>query len=366
MEYKQERYALNRWCQFRSQVVEAEFMNYERAASLGIVRVLMLIVGSIFALFIFSDVYFYRYKDIFPVAILLRAIGLTITIVTFFLIRRVKRYNNVLIVVTLAQLVIFAIYLLNLHLLQANQLYLQFMTAMLFVMAVFLIPNLWKNCVIAACVILAGYITFRVFLLVPAETVSTFMQGIYLGICLICCAIFLFGRETSRRKQFATEKLLEHMAITDGLTNIYNRARFEHVLGGWIKNKRRSPFSLLLFDIDNFKKVNDRFGHTAGDQVLVGVSEQVSAHIRDEDIFARWGGEEFVILFGGTGLEKASELAERLRRAVEVNPHADVGKVTISIGIAEYREGETITEFVNRADEKMYEAKKAGKNQVMK
>ena len=365
MGYKHESFAMNRLCQFRSRAVEADFMNYDRSVSLNIVRVLMLIVGLIFALFIFSDFYFYRDLNIFPVAIVLRLIGLIVTIAAFFLIGRFKHYNHALIMVTLVQLLIFAIYLLNLHLLGATEIYIQFMTAMLFIMAVFLIPNLWKNCIIAGSVILAGYIFSRIFFLVPTETVSTFMHGVYLGICLVCCAIFLYGRENSRRKQFVAERLLEHMAITDRLTNIYNRVRFEYMLGTWIKNKRHNPFSLILFDIDDFKKVNDNFGHTVGDQVLVGTSEVVSAHIRDEDIFARWGGEEFVVLFGNTGLEKAKELAERLRRAVEVNPCADAGKITISIGVAEYREGETITEFVNHADEKMYEAKRAGKNRVM-
>jgi diguanylate cyclase (GGDEF)-like protein len=155
------------------------------------------------------------------------------------------------------------------------------------------------------------------------------------------------------------------MSITDRLTGIYNRGRFEYFLGHWIKSSRHNPFSLILFDIDDFKKVNDRYGHTAGDEVLIKTTETVSAHIRDDDIFARWGGEEFVILFGGTPIERAAELAERLRKAVEDNPCGESGRITISIGVAEYRKDETITELVNRADEKMYEAKRAGKNRVM-
>jgi len=365
MNYKPEQFALNKLCQFRSRDVESDFMDYDRSVSQNIVRVLILLVGSVFALFIFSDIYFYRDKSVFPLAVGLRAVGLLITVAAFFLVGKFKRFNHALIMVTLMQLALFAIYLVNLHILQATQLYLQFMTAMLFIMAVFLIPNVWKNSFIAGCIILAGYLIFRANALTPLESATLTMQGIYLGICLACCAIFLFGRENSRRKQFAAEKLMEFISITDSLTAIYNRSRFEHVLGTWIKNMRHNPISLLLFDIDDFKKVNDRFGHTVGDQVIVGITEVISAHIRDEDMFARWGGEEFVLLFSNTGIERASELAERLRRLVEVNPHVEAEKVTISIGVAEYQQGESITEFVNRADEKMYEAKRAGKNQVM-
>jgi diguanylate cyclase (GGDEF)-like protein len=364
MEYKQERFDLNKICQFHSREAESDFMEYERIASLNTVRILMLLMGIVFALFIFSDYYFYGDKGIFPAALGFRGIALFITLGTFFFIGKFKRYNLALVMVTLTQLAVFAIYLLNLYILHGNQTDLQYMSVMLFIMAVFLIPNVWKNCLIAGCVILVSYITFCLKHINPGELTALLQRGVYLCICFACCAVLIFGREKSRRRQFAAEKLMEFMSITDRLTGAYNRGRFEHVLGTWIKNMRHNPFSLLLFDIDDFKKVNDCFGHTVGDQVLVGISKIISSHIRDEDIFARWGGEEFVVLFGSTDITQAAELAERLRMAVEVNPYAEVGKVTISIGIAEYRKGETITDFVNRADEKMYEAKRAGKNRI--
>jgi diguanylate cyclase (GGDEF)-like protein len=159
------------------------------------------------------------------------------------------------------------------------------------------------------------------------------------------------------------------MSITDRLTGIYNRGRFEYILDLWIRNMRHDPFCLLLYDIDDFKKVNDHMGHAVGDQVLVETSKIISASIRDDDIFARWGGEEFVILFSGTKIERAAELAERLRKAVESNPCGEAGKITISIGVVEYRRGEpageTIPDFFKRVDAKMYEAKQSGKNRVV-
>ena len=367
MEYKPEYFALNRISQFRNRDAEADFMDYDKTVSLSIVRVLILVVGFVFGLFIFSDLYFYRDNPVFYTSVALRAFGMLITFAAFFLMGRLKHYTHTLVMVTLTQLTIFTIYLINLHLLQATQIYLQFMTAMLFIMSIFLIPNIWKNSIIGGSAIFTGYIVFRAHSISPMEQSTLVMQGIYLLICFLCCAIFLYGRESSRRKQFAAEKRMEHISITDSLTGINNRGRFEHVLGLWIKNARLSPISLLLFDIDDFKSVNDRFGHTAGDKVLIGLTEIISAHIRDGDIFARWGGEEFVILFSNTNLEKAKELAERLRRLAEITPCAatNVGKTTISIGVAEFRRGETSTEFVNRADAKMYEAKRSGKNRVV-
>jgi diguanylate cyclase (GGDEF)-like protein len=98
--------------------------------------------------------------------------------------------------------------------------------------------------------------------------------------------------------------------------------------------------------------------------VLKGIAAIVSAHIRDEDIFARWGGEEFVVLFNKSNLTLAAELAERLRKSVAEKVHSEVGNVTVSIGVVEHEEGESIADFVERADAKMYQAKQSGKNCV--
>ena len=365
MEYNKELFVLNKFCEFRNRQTESDFREQEKIASLSIARFIILFMGIIFIVFSASDYYYYGVKSAFVFSLVLRGIALLIAIITFSLAGTFKHYNYTLIMITLTVLVVFGIYLLNLYILKANQTAIQFMSVMIFILTAFLIPNLWKNCLISALIIWGGYIAYSAINGNPEDMPPLGQRAIYLGICLVACAIFLYGRESSRRKQYATEKHLEFMSITDRLTGIYNRGRFEYILGLWIKNMRHDPFCLLLFDIDNFKKVNDSFGHSAGDQVLVSTSEIITAHIRDSDIFARWGGEEFVVLFSNTDIERAADLAERLRRAVENNNCGEAGKITISIGVAKYQRTETILTFINRADEKMYEAKKAGKNRVI-
>jgi len=365
MEQKSERFLINKFCEFKDRETESDFMEYEKKISLKTVRILVLLMGFVFALFIISDYYYYSENSAFIAALILRTIALLISFIVCALVGSFKRYSNALTMVSASQLTVFGFYLLKLYFLPGSTSDLQFMTIVLFILTVFLIPNKWKNCLITGCFILVGYSTFSAIFSYTGELMLLLRSMCYLGICLAACAIFLYGREKSQRRQFVAEKLLEFMSITDRLTGIYNRGRFEHILGTWMKNMRHNPFCLLLFDIDDFKKVNDRFGHAVGDQVLIETTEIISANIRDEDIFARWGGEEFVILFGNTGLERSTELAERLRKAVEANPCAGIEKITISIGIAENQQGETITDFVNRADGKMYDAKKIGKNRVM-
>jgi len=365
MEYNKELYSLNKLCEFKDRYTESEFREHEKVASLNIARYMILFMGIIFIVFAVSDYYYYGERSVFIFSLVLRGISLVIAIITFSVAGSFKQYNHTLIMITSTVLLVFAIYLLNLYILKADQPALQFMSVMIFMLTVFLIPNLWKNCLVAGIAILVSYVIFGTVFGHSTEVPSISQRAIYLCVCLLACTIFLYGREASRRRQFAAEKRLEFISFTDRLTGIYNRGRFEHILGLWIKNMRHDPFCLLFLDIDGFKKVNDRFGHNAGDQVLISTAEIITASIRDDDIFARWGGEEFVILFSGINIDRGADLAERLRKAVENNPCGEAGKITMSIGVAQYRRTESIPNFVNRADEKMYEAKKAGKNRVV-
>ena len=365
VEYKQERFTIDRLCEFRNREVESDFMAREKIVSLKFTRVLMLFLGFAFALFIFLDYYFYGIEGDLPAFLGLCGATLFVIIITFLLSGKIERYDHIFLMISLTQLIVFALYLIKLYSQESFESFLQFMIVLLFIMAVFIIPNKWKNSLIAGCIILAAYLFFAAFCLNIPEPPTIIERGICLAICLVSCAIILYERETSRRKHYAAEQLLEFLSMTDRLTGIYNRGRFEHILNLWIKNMRHDPFCLLFVDIDNFKRVNDCFGHCVGDQVLKETTEIITANIRDDDIFARWGGEEFVILFGSTTLERATELAERLRKAVEGHNCGDAGIVTISIGVVKYHREESVPDFLNRADEKMYEAKKAGKNMVV-
>ncbi len=156
------------------------------------------------------------------------------------------------------------------------------------------------------------------------------------------------------------------MMFTDPLTRIHNRLKFEECIETEISRYRRygQEFCIILFDIDDFKKVNDTHGHRKGDEVLIGVTSAVKGVIRGTDIFARWGGEEFVILAFG-GLEEAQFQAERLRSAVENAPLLEDRKITCSFGVALFRPHDTESSVFARADSYLYKAKASGKNCVI-
>jgi diguanylate cyclase (GGDEF)-like protein len=155
-------------------------------------------------------------------------------------------------------------------------------------------------------------------------------------------------------------------AATDPLTGIFNRLKFDEALGEAIARSERysMPFSLVLYDVDHFKGINDTHGHQVGDQVLVRLSDLVSSHTRSPDLVARWGGEEFVILTHGLDLAMACRVAERMRIAIQQAPFERVGTISCSFGVAQYIVGDTAQSLLARADKALYRAKSLGRNRV--
>ncbi len=160
-------------------------------------------------------------------------------------------------------------------------------------------------------------------------------------------------------------------ANTDQHTGCYNKAYFNKSLDLEVRKSKvtGNPLSLIIFDLDHFKKLNDNFGHDAGDYVLKEMASIVRQNgVREQDVFARYGGEEFVILLPKTNLKHSFEIAERLRKLVEDNHFKYEDKrlpVTASIGVADYRQGvATGTDLFKRADNAVYKSKENGRNQV--
>lgn len=164
---------------------------------------------------------------------------------------------------------------------------------------------------------------------------------------------------------------LQLEANTDRHTGCFNKAYFNNALDLEVKKSKLTgnPLSLIVFDLDHFKKLNDNYGHDAGDYVLKEGAELIrKTGVREGDIFARYGGEEFVILLPKTNLKQSFEIAERLRKLIEQHAFVYENKklpVSASIGVADYRQGvNSGTELFKRADSAVYKAKEGGRNQV--
>jgi diguanylate cyclase (GGDEF)-like protein len=191
----------------------------------------------------------------------------------------------------------------------------------------------------------------------------------------IMILVYVLGRERAIHDHIQMEKRLElqelasdmqFQATTDPLTGLSNRLRFNEAMALEMSRSRRygTPLSLVLYDIDHFKTVNDTHGHLTGDKVLVQISQFVAGQIRIADLLARWGGEEFAILLPEANIEMAGQFADKLRESIRQSHFDEAGTLTCSFGIAEFEPTDTAKTLISRADKALYQAKINGRDRV--
>ena len=190
------------------------------------------------------------------------------------------------------------------------------------------------------------------------------------ALLLILAAVATFYIRRAVDAEAQARRELQRFAATDALTGLPNRRSFMEALGRSLDRAQNDPSRKLcvaIFDIDHFKRINDRFGHPAGDEVIREVGVRAETSLRTRDFVGRIGGEEFAIVLPKAEIEGAKTVCERLRLAIDGRPvrHRDaIIPFTISVGVAEFQSGDDIDHIMARADEALYEAKTGGRNQV--
>ncbi|MCB1043564.1 MAG: GGDEF domain-containing protein [Acidobacteria bacterium] len=203
-------------------------------------------------------------------------------------------------------------------------------------------------------VIVLGYLCFDVF--GGAETLRIVLSHGLMGWVI---AIF-------SAKVLSHQNALASLAIVDPLTQTYNRRHLDDMLNEAVHefSRYKVPFSIIVYDLDHFKRVNDELGHETGDIVLQKLCHVVMARMRKSDLVFRYGGEEFVIILRHTHSDRALDVAKDLVEIVSRSEILRERKITMSCGVSEYREGESVQELIRRADEALYEAKRLGRNRA--
>ena len=182
-------------------------------------------------------------------------------------------------------------------------------------------------------------------------------------------ALYEYSREKSYKQALALSEKYQRLAHLDPLTQLSNRrdalAIFKREKARTARSKE--PLSIILCDVDYFKKINDKFGHNAGDVVLIALAEIFTKSMRDQDCVARWGGEEFLFILPQTEAKSANIFAEKIQEKLQhhlVNYENENISVRVSMGIEELKENQTIDEMINNADKHLYQAKNSGRNQI--
>jgi diguanylate cyclase (GGDEF)-like protein len=162
------------------------------------------------------------------------------------------------------------------------------------------------------------------------------------------------------------ENELIHLSERDALTHTFNRRLLFSKIDELVKVKvhESMPFSLIMFDIDHFKRINDKYGHLVGDDVLKMLTKLIMEDKRSSDFIYRYGGEEFFLVLPHTNIDGAAKAAQRLHQLISELSIPKVGHITVSMGVVEYQSNESIDDVIKRVDDLMYQAKKAGRNQI--
>jgi len=187
---------------------------------------------------------------------------------------------------------------------------------------------------------------------------------------IIGAALVLLGIAQWKEANAELQNSLEHLAVTDELTGLYNRRYFDKKMSEEFNRCKRSnnQFSILMIDIDHFKHINDTYGHQFGDDVLIEFSKKLETHVREIDMLARWGGEEFAMMIVDSDKQKSRSIANKIRGLIEslkMSTGVTDVNVTVSIGCANSLEGDSVKAIIKRADQALYKAKNNGRNMVV-
>ena len=352
--------------EFSDKNLEKQFFDYHYKRIIRYIRPIILCLGILNMLFIIPDYFLVNNPVNFLDVLATRTITLLLTISLFVLMKYVN--NSTILAYWITFLEIFCVisFLFILSQYESPNYLIQAFGVMVIILGIFLIPNKWINSLIASLTASVMFFVLSSYYIKEMEFAEYSAGIVYIFIVLVLSSIEAFRNCYYTRKQYVYSSELLTLSTIDPLTGIYNRVKFNDELKKWMDYSKRyeTHFSVIIFDFDDFKNVNDTYGHMIGDKVIIETVNIIKDSIRQTDVFARWGGEEFVLLFPNTNRQEALELVERLRILVANNIFEIVGNVTCSFGLAMFQENDNEDTLLNRADEFLYVAKGQGKNRV--
>ncbi len=350
---------------FADSDLEQEFFLHNLARSQTSTRWVLMVSTVVFGLFGIMD--FLYLPALAPLLLLLRLLISAGGIVTVIRLHKFRNDSSYSLVISLLELSAVALSLWSSARYGGpRDALLIFIGLLLILLVQFSLPLNWNQ----ACINAAASICF--FFLMnwhPFQTLALPAKVfclIYLFLFTFGFAYFSYTLSRYKHKDFLDNHRLVKMAVTDPLTGIYNRSKFDTLLEDLpeMLKVHHMPSVIAFFDFDDFKLVNDRHGHLAGDHVIIETVNLVQNQIRRRDLFCRWGGEEFTILFPDTRLSEATGTVERIRIQLAGTDFGLGHPVTASFGVAELQPGETVDELLKRVDALLYRAKANGKNRT--
>ncbi len=352
--------------EFEDRALELDFQDYMLQESIRHSRQYVLAFGILFLLFIMPDYFYAKNIDRLPTILLIRVLFLLVSV--YYHLRASYIKHSLYSFSTIYELISIIFFWTVFSFYKQPNITIHHQILVIFILAIFFtIPNGFLNKLFLTTMLTSGffYIAAKrgVFLLSSCSWDLCYLTIII----LLFCSLIVKYINRLQRTQFLDNQILARLSTIDTLTGTYNRMKYDQDLTSEITRAQRYtlPLSGIMLDIDNFKEINDKYGHLAGDGVLIKLTANINSIIRGNDQLYRWGGEEFIMLLPNTTLKEASKLASRIynyHRGVDFTP---VSKVTCSFGVTYLKENDTADTFTKRLDQLLYQAKKNGKDTIV-
>jgi len=369
VDMKEVKNSINLLCEYTDRELEAIYFARDIYGSKKYLKPVVLILGVLNSLFIIPDIIIVGSSGSIYAIAAARGIVLTAAILLLFFIDRIGSPYTISALISVSELLCFGTFMIIFWAYPKPDLLIQVLGLIVIILVVFIISNRW---IYMLGISVTGAVCF--FLVAAAKFAddpdwNAFSAGaLYTALTIIFSAYSSYRMNYYGRVHYLLNQELEKMSVTDPLTGLMNKTKLYEELHMWMNFSRRykTPLSLILFDVDDFKLINDKYGHMVGDEVMVKIVGIIRSMIRETDSFARWGGDEFTIIMPHTGRMQALEITERLRKEISETVFLPDFHVTCSFGVASLNNRvERIDHFICAADQALYKAKNSGKNIVM-
>ncbi len=350
---------------FQNKAMEKAYFDDFFESSMGFLKRSLWMLGILYALFLIPDWFFLRPHADFVWAFLNRCLFLGLMMILYIWLRFGTGFTLYPVIMLLTEIAVSLLFVQMFVVYQkSGDLMIQFLGMICVILGIFLIPNRAVYHLISTGISGLAFVFHAINTYHPAN----FQAGawsMYVVIIIGISYVNAVRGNIYQRRQYVNSLNLKEMLELDPLTEIYNRQKFDEELMKYLASVADEQVATIMFDIDDFKRVNDEFGHMEGDRVLKKVSEIARRLVRERDVLARWGGEEFIILMPYAGKLEAYSAAERIRLEIE-KEFSDEGRVvTCSFGVTEISRNDNFEAIMKRVDGYLYEAKAKGKNHTM-
>ncbi len=354
---------LNRLHEFADTKLEQEYIRQYTVGSVGFVRIITFLIGVVYFSFLISDYLWLSEAGAFLTVLISRTVVCVASFMLYGFMSVSKRYEVFRRLYSGYIILLCASYLVNCFCYTEAYFYIHLLGIICIVLVTFLLPNRWGIKLAVSLAVCASYFIGSLAFHPRLDSRDFYSGMVYCVVILAMRSIGTYKSERERRLLYVNGKNLERLAKLDPMTGVYNRQTLNLELDAAIRGE--APFAIVLFDIDDFKLVNDRYGHLTGDQVLMEIVQTVVFALEESDSIFRFGGEEFVLLLRGKHPRRVASDVEEYRRLIDERLFEKGLHVTCSFGIAGCEEGDTAQSLLARADLNLYRAKESGKNCVV-